>query len=161
MTGRSEGIQLRALLQSAQVGQLTLKVRQQLSPTDTFGSAVAVMRKHSHGCALICNEGELVGILTERDILHSLHSGVDHETPIASLMTQQPTTVTNRDTLFHVIGLMDSGGYRRLPVLDDDGKPEGVVDVKTVTGFLVEHYAQTVHNQASQIQLTARNREGA
>ena len=107
MTERSEGIQLRALLQSAHVEQLTLKVRQQLAPTDTFGSAVALMRNRSHGCALICNEGELVGILTERDILHSLHSGVDYETPIASLMTQQPTTVTNRDTLFHVIGLMD------------------------------------------------------
>ncbi|HCC99983.1 MAG TPA: hypothetical protein DER64_05600 [Planctomycetaceae bacterium] len=161
MTERSEGIQLRALLQSAHVEQLTLKVRQQLAPSDTFGSAVAEMREHSHGCALICDEGQLVGILTERDILHSLHSGVDHETPVSSLMTQNPTTVTNHDTLFHAIALMDSGGYRRLPVLGDDGRPDGIVDVKTITGFLVEHYAATVHNQASQAQLTAKNREGA
>ena len=161
MTERSEGIQLRALLQSAHVGQLTLKVRHQLGTSDTFGSAVAEMREHSHGCALVCDEGQLVGILTERDILHSLHTGVAHETPIASLMTQNPTTVTNLDTLFHAIGLMDSGGYRRLPVLGIDGRPEGIIDVKTVTGFLVEHYAETVHNQASRVQLTARNREGA
>jgi len=161
MTERSGEVQLKALLQSAQVGQLTLKVRHQLAPSDSFGSAMALMRNRSHGCALVCEEGTLVGIVTERDILHGLHSGIDRDAPLESVMTSQPVTVTSRDTLFDAIALMDTGGYRRLPVLDDAGAPEGVVDVKTVTGFLVEHYAEAVHNQASQAEATARNREGA
>jgi len=161
MTERSGEVQLRALLQSTQVGQLTLKVRHQLAPSDSFGSAMALMRNRSHGCALVCQDGALVGIVTERDILHGLHSGIDLDAPLESVMTANPVTVTSRDSLFDAIALMDSGGYRRLPVLDDTGCPEGVVDVKTVTGFLVEHYADAVHNQASQAQVTARNPEGA
>ena len=161
MTEGSGEVQLRTLLQSAQVGQLTLKVRHQVAPTDSFGAAMALMRNRSHGCALVCQDGQLVGILTERDILHKLHSGIEHDAPLESVMTADPVTVTSQDTLFDVIALMDSGGYRRLPVIDEAGRPEGVVDVKTVTGFLVEHYAEAVHNQASEAEVTARNREGA
>ena len=153
--------QLRALLETAEVGQLTMKVRHQVSPNDTFETGMSLMRKHSHGCALVCEDGHLVGIMTERDILHALHSGISHDAPIRTVMTADPVTITNRDTLFDAIALMDSGGYRRLPVLDDDGCPAGVVDVKTVTGYLVEHYAQTVHNQASLAEATTRHREGA
>lgn len=161
MTEGSGEVQLRALLQSAQVGQLTLKVRHQLAPTDTFGAAMSQMRNRSHGCALVCQDGQLVGIVTERDILHQLHSGIEHDAPVEDVMTTHPVTVTSHDSLFDAIALMDSGGYRRLPVLDEAGHPTGVVDVKTVTGFLVEHYAEAVHTQASQAEVTARNREGA
>ncbi|MFP6703821.1 MAG: CBS domain-containing protein [Planctomycetaceae bacterium] len=161
MTDPSGEVQLRALLQSALVGQLTLKVRHQLAPDDEFGSAMALMRNRSHGCALVCQDGQLVGIVTERDILHGLHSGIEHDAALESVMTSQPVTVTSQDTLFDAIALMDDGGYRRLPVLDADGCPIGVVDVKTVTGFLVEHYAEAFHNQTSSAETTARHREGA
>ncbi|MEC7557267.1 MAG: CBS domain-containing protein [Planctomycetota bacterium] len=161
MPDHSSDGQLRTLLESAEVGQLTMKVRHQVSPDDTFEAGMALMRKHSHGCALVCHDGQLVGIMTERDILHALNSGISHDAPIRTMMTTNPVTITNRDTLFDAIALMDSGGYRRLPVLDDEGRPAGVVDVKTVTGYLVEHYAQTVHNQASLAEATTRHREGA
>ena len=56
---------------------------------------------------------------------------------------------------------MDEGGYRRVPVLDSSGTPVGVVDVKTITHFLVEHFPAAVYNQASHAQLIAKDREGA
>ena len=161
MSNPSSEVQLKALLQSALVGQLTLKVRHQLAPDDGFGSAMALMRNRSHGCALVCQNGQLVGIVTERDILHGLHAGIEHDAALESVMTSEPVTVTSQDTLFDAIALMDDGGYRRLPVLDADGCPIGVVDVKTVTGFLVEHYAEAFHNQTSSAETTARHREGA
>ncbi len=161
MTEYSSEVQLQSLLQTVAVGQLTLQVRHRLAPTDEFGSAVALMRNRSHGCALVCLGGELLGIVTERDVLHALHMGVDPHAPVSDIMTAQPTTVTSQDCLFDAIALMDQGGYRRLPVLGDTGSPVGVIDVKTVTGFLVEHYAEAIHNQASLAELTARHREGA
>ncbi|MEE3365171.1 MAG: hypothetical protein VX304_05960, partial [Planctomycetota bacterium] len=69
MPDHSSDGQLRTLLESAEVGQLTMKVRHQVPPDDTFEAGMALMGKHSHGCALLCHDGQLDGIMTEKDIL--------------------------------------------------------------------------------------------
>jgi hypothetical protein len=48
-----------------------------------------------------------------------------------------------------------------LPIVDSEGMPVGIVDVKTVVHFLVEYFPAAIYNQASHAQLTAKNREGA
>jgi CBS domain-containing protein len=154
-------VDLQRILMSTKVGELTLKVRLKLSPTDSVAAAAALMRNRSHGSALICVDEKLVGIFTERDLLRLIAAGRDLDTPLSEVMTSSPQTVTLNDTLFEAIRLMDQGGYRRVPVVDDAGAPVGLVDVKTASHFLVEHFPSAVYNQASNAQLTARNREGA
>lgn len=161
MTDPSGEIHLRNLLQSVAVGELTREARLRLVPSDSIALAIEVIGKGSHGCALVCEEGSLVGIVTERDILHTLDTDIDLAGPLSTIMTRDPTTVATDASLFRAISLMDSGGYRRLPVLDVDGHPTGIVDVKTVTGFLVEHYPEAVYNCASLAQVTTSHREGA
>jgi predicted transcriptional regulator len=81
--------------------------------------------------------------------------------PLSEVMTKSPQTVTADATLYDVIRLMDKGGYRRLPVVDATGLPVGIVDVKSIVHFLVEHFPAAVYNQASHAQLLAKHREGA
>ncbi|HLJ12350.1 MAG TPA: CBS domain-containing protein [Planctomycetaceae bacterium] len=152
---------LRQLLTTSRVGQLGPKEIPVLRGEQTITEAVREMRAHSHGSAMVCRDGRLIGIFTERDLLKLLASGTGLDQPLTTVMTAHPRTVTLDDTLMTVIQLMDEGGYRRLPVVDRSGSPVGVVDVKSVVHFLVEHFPKAVYNQAPHALLNARDREGA
>ena len=77
------------------------------------------------------------------------------------MTASRPRTVSLDDALMMVIQLMDGGGYRRLPVVDSSGSPVGIVDVKSVVHFLVEHFPKAVYNQAPRALSSAKDREGA
>ena len=49
------------------------------------------MRSVSHGSALICESGQLAGIITERDLLRLLPDDDRIEQPLAEVMTTSPT----------------------------------------------------------------------
>lgn len=152
---------LRELLTTTVVGELTLKQVPILTPDATAAEAAAEMRAVSHGSALICESGQIVGIITERDLLGLLVDDSEVESPLSVVMTTAPQTLTQSALLLDAVRLMDQGGYRRLPVVDDDNHPFGIVDVKTVVNFLVEQMATTVYNQAESSLLSVRQREGA
>jgi CBS domain-containing protein len=110
---------------------------------------------------MVCRDRKLVGIFTERDLMKLLAAGKSLDLPLSQVMTAGPRTVALDDDLMTVIQLMDGGGYRRLPVVDSSGSPVGIVDVKSVVHFLVEHFPKAVYNQAPRALLNARDREGA
>jgi CBS domain-containing protein len=154
-------MELKNILTSAKVGELTLTEVPILDPSNTIDVASAEMRNHSHGSALVCLDGKLVGIFTERDLLKVIAGGAKLDSTISEVMTKNPETSSTEDSLFEAIQAMDQGGYRRLPVVNAEQDPVGLIDVKTVTHFLVEHFPETVYNQASHAQLIAQHREGA
>ena len=155
------GQELRDLLTSTSVEQLTISTRPTLSPSDSIADAVAEMRIHSHGSAVICDNDRLVGIFTERDMLRVLATGIDLNQPLSTVMTSEPHTLQADAKLSDVIASMYRGGYRRLPVVNQDHQPIGIIDVKAVVQFLVEHFPEAVYNQASHVHSIARHPEGA
>ncbi len=152
---------LREILTSTRIGQLAIKSVPMLSEDDSVDEAAAQMRSHSHGSALICRDGRLTGVFTERDLLKCLAEGRLLEAPVTDAMTVNPQTLTSDDTLFSAIGYLDQGGYRRLPVVDADGVPTGIIDVKTIVHFFVEHFPSAIYNQAPQSKQMTSDREGA
>lgn len=162
MSAGADHLDLYRLLRETQVGELVLSRVPVLRPDQTVCEAVAAMREVSHGSAVICDGGRLVGILTERDLLR-IASGAEEglDAPLSQAMTRQPRTVSPQDSLCDAVRWMDQGGYRRLPVVDADGTPSGIVDVKTIVTFLIEQMPSTVYNQSSRKLLTVRGREGA
>jgi CBS domain-containing protein len=154
-------MELRSILNSTQVSELPLPAHPVLQPSDSLSVAAQEMRSMNYGGAVICENGKLLGIVTERDLLRYVNRGAAMDVPLASMMTQNPQTVTASASLFEAIRLMDKGGYRRLPVVDAAGVPVGMVDVKGIVHFLVEHFPAAVYNQASHAQLLAKHREGA
>lgn len=153
---------LRNILTSSKVGELASTTVPSLKPTNTIAEAAAEMWKQSHGSAVICaDDGKLVGIFTERDLLWAIGEKRSMETPLSEVMTADLRTVATGDSLFDAIRWMDQGGYRRLPVVDASGAPAGIVDVKAIMHFLVELFPAGVYNQASHAQSIAKKREGA
>jgi CBS domain-containing protein len=152
---------LRELFTATTVGELMLTQVPVLSPGETAEDAAAAMRAVNHGSALICEGERLKGIITERDLLKLLIEPRRFQAPLADVMTSSPRTTSVNDRLIEAVRAMDQGGYRRLPVIDERGRPVGIIDVKSVVNFLVEQVPATVYNQAASALLSVREREGA
>lgn len=161
MSAEPQPHDLRDLLASTRVGEITIKNRATLLPSNSVGHAADQMRARSHGSALVCEDGRLVGIFTERDLLRIVAGDEGLGMPLSEVMTKNPKTITTEKSLMDAVNLLEQGGYRRLPVVDADGTPVGIIDVKTLVHFLVEHFPESIYNQASLDQLIARNPEGA
>jgi signal-transduction protein with cAMP-binding, CBS, and nucleotidyltransferase domain len=130
-------------------------------PTQPVADAVTLMRDRRVGCVLVCESRQVVGIFTERDLLRRvLALGLPLSTPIAECMTADPITVNLRDPISVALKWMQKGGYRHLPVVVD-GKPVGILSVKRVVHYLVEHFPATVYNLPPHPHPVAQKREGA
>jgi CBS domain-containing protein len=118
-----------------------------LSPDNTVAEALALMRQSGVGCTLLRRDDLLVGIFTERDLLRRVLA-VDRPltTPLALVMTPQPVAVRLKDPIGLAVRHMQEGGYRHLPVIDEHGRPIGVLSVKGIVHYLVEHFPATVYN---------------
>jgi CBS domain-containing protein len=100
-----------------------------------LGLALDRMVEHGVGALLVVDaDGHLVGILTERDYLRKVvgvMTDYAHQ-PLQDYMTPDPETVGPEDRLAVVLQKMDVGGYRHLPVVEEDGRPVGLVSVRDV-----------------------------
>jgi CBS domain-containing protein len=106
------------------------------------------MRRENFGCVLVCEADKLVGIFTERDLMcRVLAVGKPLTMPIADVMTPGPETVQPQDAIRVAVRKMKAGGHRHLPVVDEIGRPVGLLSVKRVVHYLVEHYPHAVYNQ--------------
>lgn len=104
-----------------------------LPPTATVAQAIQTMLACDIGAVLVVTpEGQLAGIFSERDLLTKVTNGncSAASLPIAHFMTPHPETVRESDSLAFVLHKMDVGGYRHLPVLQEGGKPLGMISVR-------------------------------
>jgi CBS domain-containing protein len=115
---------------------------------ESVADAVAAMRMGNVGCLLVTDRARLVGIFTERDLLtRVLAPARPLETPMRAVMTPDPVTVGPRDPVRTAVRRMQKGGYRHLPVVDEGGRPLGILSAGRVVGYLVEHFPALVFNQ--------------
>ena len=113
----------------------------------TVAEAVALMRAEDVGCLLVTDQGKVVGIFTERDLLvRVLAPNRPLGTPMRNCMTTNPVTVEPRDSVRTAVKRMEKGGYRHLPVVDEAGRPVGILSVRRVVHYLVEHFPALVFN---------------
>ena len=103
--------------------------------------ALALLREHKIGCLVLLNdEDKIAGIFTERDVVLKV-SVCDMslpETAVSTVMTLNPHTEKMTTSMAFALNMMSQGGYRHIPIVDDDGYPVGVVSVKDIVDYIVE-----------------------
>jgi len=133
-----------------------------LSPAQTVGEAIELMRKNRFGCVVVTEKERLVGILTERDILLKVAGVKGAETKkLREMMTQNPEVFQPEDSIAYVLNAMHVGGYRHVPVVDDQQRPLAVISIKDIVGFILDHFAEDVLNLPPKPMRTTDQREGA
>jgi CBS domain-containing protein len=127
----------------------------------TVGQALQLLRAQRTGAVMICEGVKLVGILTERDALRLMAAGGDFSRSVRDVMSSPPATISSSATVAEAIRTMAEGGYRHLPMVDDEGRPTGVVAVHGIVHYLVDHFPATVYNLPPDPNTSTKEREGA
>lgn len=112
--------------------------------TMTVREAAIRMAEQKVGAVLILDKGKLIGIFTERDVLNRVVAKrLDPDsTPLSQVMTADPRTIAADKPLAHALVMMDEGGYRHVPVMDN-GQPVGMVSARDALGCeLIEYESE-------------------
>ncbi len=98
-----------------------------LPPGATVQDACVAMYQRRVGAVPIVDHGKLVGIFTGRDAVHALAVGLDPQrTLLGQAMTPNPCCLGAEGQAIEALRLMNDGGFRHLPVVQD-GKLLGIV----------------------------------
>ena len=93
-------------------------------PDMRISAVIAVLAEKHIGAVLVVGpENDLVGILSERDVVRSLsvRAAATLYLTAAELMTPNPATVSRATTVEEAMELMTNGRFRHLPVLENGG----------------------------------------
>jgi CBS domain-containing protein len=115
-------------LMAQTVGDLMTPQPAALESVQVVADAARVMRDADIGGVLVTDEGRLVGILTDRDIVvRVLAESLDPEiTPVGVVCSRHLMTLSPGDALDAAVARMREAAIRRLPVVED-GRPVGIL----------------------------------
>jgi CBS domain-containing protein len=122
------------------VGQIPFDRMVIVGPTDSVAHAVSQIKTIGIGQALVVEDGHLVGIFTERDLLYKLAGrAVDlRQIPVSQVMTPDPEAVEEGEEIRVVINKMSVGGYRHVPIVKGN-RPVGIISAKAVANYILKH----------------------
>lgn len=129
-----------ALCEGQLVGMLDIAPFSTIRPDDTIETAVKRMASDSTFTLLVMEGEKLLGVISERDVLEQVAEQYDavKDRPLREVMTPEPAFVRAIDSPAKAINLMATGGFRRLPVLDEQDRVVGCIGAKRTTAFLFD-----------------------
>lgn len=103
-----------------------------VKPDDTVEHAAKLMRSLGIGSVVVVDERErVVGLLTERDIVYRVVAEArPPDTRVSEVMTVGVVTIKPEAPISEAARLMISMGIRHLVVVDEAGRPVGVVSLR-------------------------------
>ena len=124
-------------------------------PECTLEEAAGLMGQHGVGCLLVASGGELLGIVTDRDIvLRGVSTGQSLHAHIATVMSEHPTVIQGSADIFEAIKAPVSythldvykrqSSHRRIVVGIDDSR-----DSTRAIGPCLYNYGRRGSGQAS------------
>lgn len=104
-----------------------------LKQDSTILKCMEVIDKNKEGIALVVNEkGRLVGTVTDGDIRRFILSGHSVEEPVTNVMWTNPVTAPPGTPEEEMIRLMRNYSVRNIPMLDENGKPSKIVNIRDI-----------------------------
>jgi signal-transduction protein with cAMP-binding, CBS, and nucleotidyltransferase domain len=123
-------------------------------PQETLAAVGRLMEQHNVGAVVLAEDHRPVGIVTDRDLaLHVAARGVPLQTPVARVMSSPVQTVGRDDGVFYTTHSMMESRVRRLPVVDDDGRPVGIVTLDDLLRVLGRELSNLVDGIRSEMEV--------
>jgi len=99
-------------------------------PGSTVLEAAKAMAEKNYGSVIVVDDDDKVtGVVTERDVMNKLVvKGLDaNSTKLSQIMTREPRVARETDDLVDWLRIMSNERFRRLPVVDDEGRIKAVL----------------------------------
>jgi CBS domain-containing protein len=110
--------------------------------------AVEVMAEHTVGAVAVVDDGKLLGIFTERDLMMRvvLRQLNPKDTRVGDVMTSPAETITDEtheeDALIHMV----ERHVRHLPIVGADGQLKGMLSIRNLLENRVDELARELHS---------------
>jgi len=116
-----------------------------VEPGITVYEAVREMGEKNIGALLVMEDGQLKGILSERDYARKvvLKGRKSRETPVSDIMTEKVITVSPTDSVEHCMSTMSEKKIRHLPVTDNN-KVVGIISIGDVVTAIIRMQQETI-----------------
>ena len=113
----------------------------EVRPTDSVRDVVNRLNESGSHCAFVVDESKLVGIFTERDVLNKIARDYSQsaDNAVSEFMTAHPVALKHDEPIVFGLNRMVAGDYRHIPIFKD-GKLTGVVSVRDILRYMVEHF---------------------
>ena len=116
-----------------QVAEIMTSASVTESPSDSLVAAAEKMWRQQTGSLVVMDGEQLVGIITERDIMKAIAQGTDVHASVADVMTRDVLTIPPETSLHEAARHMAARWIRHLPVVRD-GKVVGLVSQRDLVG---------------------------
>ena len=135
-------------LASATVGELSPRPHARVSVDDAMWKVVAEMSAKGRGAVLVEDDGALVGIFTERDLLNRVDysDALWSHVVVRDVMTPHPMVIRPDDSLSEALRRLTQGHRRHLPVVDDRGHVLGLISVRDILTHIAECFPEDMVN---------------
>ncbi|HEX7115706.1 MAG TPA: CBS domain-containing protein [Steroidobacter sp.] len=116
-----------------------------IRPDDPVIEAIRIMAQRHIGALPVVRNGELVGIVSERDYARKviLLGRSSSDTPVSQIMTTPVVTVTPDETVHRCMELMTERRIRHLPVVEK-GSLTGIISIGDLVKAVMEEQQQTI-----------------
>ena len=126
-----------------------------VAPQQTVAWVVKVLAENRIGAVPVINdEGQLIGIISERDIIRGMseHADAVLTLPAEQLMTREVKTCSSEDQLVDLMEVMTLQRIRHLPVIQN-GALHGIVSI----GDVVKQRLEEVQSEAEELRRYIRS----
>jgi CBS domain-containing protein len=108
-----------------------------VEPQTSLAEVAKRMRQEDADSAAVMSGARLLGIITERDLVRAIADGLNPQQANADvIMSADPATVTGDEEVAVVAVKMMRLGIRHLPVVDQQGKPVGLISARDLVSVL-------------------------
>lgn len=102
-----------------------------LPTTASVAELLNTLADNQIGAVVVVDGDQVVGVASERDVVHHLRGGADTTTVVSQIMSGEVRTCGPDDELLKLATTMTEGRFRHLPVVGDDGLA-GIVSIGDV-----------------------------
>ena len=114
----------------------------------TLREAIKNIQRYHIGCILLEKDNKITGIFTERDIVQNI-VGNRHNLEkeyVLDYMTKSPDVLHLQDPIAFALNKMISGGYRHIPIVDNEEKPIGLITMQDIINHLGDYFFDDIVN---------------
>jgi len=121
-----------------------------LSPKDDVKNAFTVLLENRIRQAPVVENGELVGIATDRDLRMAMVQNLKmNNLTVGLVMTKDPVTLTEDTKITDAAKIISIGKFNAIPVIEESGQLIGIITTTDILNYFIDQMEDKYENLIS------------